>query len=165
MLSGMLSLFMVWTAPRLRDVGFNWSGFMGGMVAFYGFCDRSLVTLFSFIFLPCYNFFGGLIVFNFFIFCCGFWGWCRSWCNFRWRRATSSFGCSCRISKFMMLSLFFSVVDDVVGMIDGFGLDVTWAVSSEFFSSSLPSFFSLSVQVIVAIFCDILSVALSMSLL
>ena len=69
MLSVMLSLMMLWTAPRLRDVGFYWSGFVGGAVAFYGFHNQFHGGLFfNFVLHTCYNYFVGLLIFNFFVF-------------------------------------------------------------------------------------------------
>ena len=91
--------------------------------------------------------------------------------NFRWRRATSSsissssFGCNCRISMFMMLSSSSSSVVDVVGMVDGFGFGISWMGSSKFVLPSIFSLLFLSMQVVVAILCEIFSVALSISLL
>ena len=69
MLSRMLFLLLLWAAPRLGDVGFDWSGFMGSMVVFYGFHNRihgrSLFTSFLF---TCYYFFVGFLIFSFFVF-------------------------------------------------------------------------------------------------
>ena len=91
--------------------------------------------------------------------------------SFRWSRATSSsifsssFGCSCRISMFMMLSSSFSVVVGVVEVVDVLSFDVSWGVSYEFLTSSFSSFLLLSVGVIIVIFCEIFAVAFSISLL
>ena len=74
--------------------------------------------------------------------------------------SSSSLGCSCRISIFMVLSSFFSVVIGVVKMVGVVGLGVVSAVSSEFFVYSL-----LLLLVQVAIFCDNFSVALLISML
>ena len=61
MLSGMLSLFMVWTAPGLGNVRFNLFGFLGGMVVFYGFHNWFHGrALFRSLFLPCYYFWWSL---------------------------------------------------------------------------------------------------------
>ena len=77
----MLSFFMLWMAPRLRDVGFNWSGFMGGMVTLNGFHHRFHGgSLLSSLFFTCYNFSVGLFFFSLLFFYYGFWGGCGSWC-------------------------------------------------------------------------------------